>query len=132
MGPGLLCHGVESSDLSKVWPGSPRLDPERNSRLDEIIASERYRVMLNGHMHFRCLIHFTGLSLLNAGTLKPRHRPGFSIVDFNNGDIHAFEFEASDCPHVMTRNLTPSAEDRVWQDTQAFDGNWEPTTLYSV
>lgn len=131
LGPGLLCHGIGNKDLAKVWPGSERLAPERNATLDALIAEGHYRVVLNGHMHFRCVIHFQDLALLNAGTLKPRHRPGFSVVDFTSGAVTAYEFDGVDCRLAMHRSLLPSAEDRVWSDTQAFDGRWQPTTLYA-
>lgn len=131
MGIGLLCHGVAHKDQAKVWPGTERMAPEGNALLDTMIAERDYRVLLNGHMHFRTVIHFQDLALLNAGTLKPRHRPGFSVVDFDSGDIMAYEFSGADCVHVMTRNLLPSATDRVWRDTQEFDGQWQPTTLYA-
>ena len=130
MGPGMLCHGIDTKDLVKVWPGSERLEPERSSALDTIIAEQRYRIILNGHMHFRCIIHFDGLALLNAGTLKPRHRPGFTTVDFSSGAVQAYEFDGASCQPASQRNLLPAAHDRVWADTQAFDGRWQPTTLY--
>ncbi|MFK7915467.1 MAG: metallophosphoesterase [Pseudomonadales bacterium] len=131
MGPGMLCHGIGNKDLAKVWPGTERLEPERNAALDAMIAEERYRLVLNGHMHFRCVIHFEGLALLNAGTLKPRHKPGFSIVDFHTGAVSAHEFDGAECPAAMQRSLLPAPHDRVWANTQAFDGQWQPTTLYA-
>lgn len=131
MGRGMLCHGIAHKDLAKVWPGSERMEPERNTALDAIIAEGSYQVLLNGHMHFRCIIHFEGLALLNAGTLKPRHKPGFSIVDFRDGTVSAHEFKGADCPPAIQRSLQPAADDRVWADTQAFDGHWQPTTLYA-
>ncbi|MGI9328279.1 MAG: metallophosphoesterase family protein [Pseudomonadales bacterium] len=131
MGPGLLCHGIAHHDQAKVWPGTERLKPESSELLDDLLALDEYRVLLNGHMHFRTVIHFESLALLNAGTLKPRHRPGFSIVDFTSGEILAYEFAEQQCQHVITRSLNPAADNRVWRDTQEFDGAWEPTTLYA-
>ena len=53
----LLCHGVGRNDLKKVWPGTNRLEPIRSSELDRIICEEKFDYMINGHIHFRTMIH---------------------------------------------------------------------------
>lgn len=131
MGPMLLCHGMLDKDLRKIWPGTERMPPERSDELDTLIAEQAYRLIVNGHMHYRCLVHFDALTLMNAGTLKPRHRPGFSILDTAAREVTAFEFGANGPQAVSTQGLLPGGEDRVWRNTAAFDGQWQPKVLYS-
>ena len=54
----LLCHGVADDDLRKVWPGTERMAIERSHLLDKIILEGEFQYLINGHMHFRTLIHF--------------------------------------------------------------------------
>ena len=84
-------------------------------------------------MHYRVLIDFERLALLNAGTLANRHRPGISIVDFETGAVAAFEFDELrvNGDVVAEHPLQPVDGRRVWRDTQEFDGSWRPLALYS-
>ena len=132
MGPLLLCHGMLGADQRKIWPGTQRMPPERCERLDALIAEDGYRLIINGHMHYRCLVHFERLTLVNAGTLKQRHKPGFSIVDTQDEQVTAFEFDAAAPVEVCRRSLRATAADRVWRNTQHFDGRWQPNVLYAT
>ncbi len=125
----LLCHGVADNDLKKVWPGTERMDIERSSELDEIINDGYYRYLINGHMHFRTLMHFHGLTLINAGTLRGIHWPGFSMIDFEEHTITAFEFKDDAINLVRTLSLVDESH-TVWRDTQEFSGGWEPVRLF--
>ena len=128
----LLCHGVSTNDLRKVWPGTERMPVERSAELDTLIAEGRTRFLVNGHMHYRVLIDFHQLTLLNAGTLASRHRPGISVVDFESGCVSAYEFEGERVGgRVAERPLKAEPQRRVWQDTQEFDGTWQPVALYA-
>ena len=142
IGDVMLCHGVATNDLRKVWPGTARMGPERSRELDSIIASGATRLVLNGHMHYRVIVNFECLTLINAGTLKQVHRPGVSILDLLDDTVTAYEYDVGgalvpareqhihhdrthhDCTH-------PDRTRRVWRDTQCFDGNWQPVTLYA-
>lgn len=128
-GPLLLCHGVADNDLQKIWPGTSKMPIDRCTTLDQIIASGAYRYMINGHVHYRTVINFKQLTLLNAGTLKNRHRPGFSILDCESGTLSGFEC----LPNVSkVRELTlHHPERRIFTDTRDFDGDWQPVTLYA-
>jgi predicted phosphodiesterase len=129
-GPLLLCHGVGSNDLGKVWPGTARSRIERSGELDDLLAASKFRFVVNGHMHFRVLIDFERLLLINAGTLKG-DRAGISVVDFEVGTVTAFDVEAGRTPRpVMQHALGPGDERRVWRDTGEFDGAWQPVLLY--
>ncbi len=128
-GPALLCHGIADDDLKKVWPGTERMDIERSRLLDDIIEEGEFRYVINGHMHFRTMIHFEALTLINAGTLRGEHWPGFSVVDFCRQSIDAYEFSDAGISLVKSQRLM---EDHhvVWQNTQAFTGGWDPVRLF--
>lgn len=126
----LLCHGVGNNDLQKVWPGTARMPVEQSTQLDQFIANPDLHLMVNGHVHYRTIIHFHGLVLINAGTLRGDHHPGFSLLDLDAHEIQGFEFRPR-MSHVKTQSLAPSADTQVFANTQHFDGDWQPTTLYA-
>jgi putative phosphoesterase len=126
----LLCHGVGENDLGKVWPGTARSPIERSAELDALIEAGRYRFLVNGHLHYRVLIDFHDLLLMNAGTLKGPYA-GFSIMDFEHDQVTAFGLDDDGAPRKLAEHaLAPAADRRVWRDTQAFDGAWQPLALY--
>ncbi len=133
-GPLLLCHGVARDDLRKVWPGTERMAAERSDALDALIEQGHLKLMINGHMHYRTLIHFHALTLLNAGTVRGDHRPGFSMLDLTDNVVHGYEvFADARCKveQVKTLNLAPEHHTRVFKDTSHFDDRWDPVTLYA-
>ena len=130
-GAALVCHGIGQRDLAKVWPGSERMPPERSDDLDALIQQGRYRFVLNGHLHFRNMIHFAGLTLLNAGTLKRGHRPGVTLIDFAAGEAVAHSSDPSTGLSPCRSQPLDPAGARVWRDTQEFDSCWEPKLLYA-
>ncbi|XOV83878.1 MAG: metallophosphoesterase family protein [bacterium] len=130
LGTLLLCHGVGSNDLQKIWPGTDRMPAERSARLDDIIAKGDTPLMVNGHLHYRTLIHFDSLTLLNAGTLRGRHRPGFSLIDLDADEVHGFELEPK-IHEVKRQPLSPTLDVQVFKNTQHFDDQWQPVTLYA-
>ena len=133
LGAALVCHGVGENDLRKVWPGSVRMPIERSPELDALIALGETHFVINGHLHYRVIVNFDALTLLNAGTLKGDHRPGVSIVDFGEGVVSAFEFDANLSLHrVALRSVRQEEGRRIWRDTQEFDSGWTPVTLYAA
>jgi len=135
-GPLLLCHGMLDNDLAKVWPGSERMPPERSKGLDKLISQGSHRLLVNGHMHYRIVLDFPGLTHINAGTLSPRHRPGVTLLDCAANELQVFEFgETKDSlSHTKTAPLQDSARFQ-WPNTQSFDSptqpNRMPLALYS-
>ena len=125
----LLCHGIGNDDLRKVWPGTERMAIERSHLLDTIILEGEFQYLINGHMHFRTLIHFEALTLINAGTLRGEHWPGFSVIDFEAEQITAFEFCHEEIKLVKTHDLAPAAHP-IWSNTQSFSGGWDPVRLF--
>ncbi len=130
MGSILLCHGIGDNDLRKVWPGTERMEVERSEELDAILADGSHRFVVNGHMHYRVLIDFPELLLINAGTLTARHRPGISLIDFDRQTIEAHEFDGDQVARHVAVHRLGGAGRRVWSDTQAFDGTWTAVALY--
>jgi predicted phosphodiesterase len=122
-----LCHGIGANDQAKVWPGTRGPDSIRRcGTLDAVLADQHYRFIVHGHLHHRVLIDFDHALLLNAGTLKGP-QAGVSIVDFEAGDVRAFELEPSKVLRPGTRHaISPGQERRVWRDTADFDGAWIP------
>jgi len=86
--------------------------------------------MVNGHVHYRTMIHFESMVLINAGTLRGDHRPGFSILDCSLDQIVSYDFEPEVRP-VKTTRLAPESHHHVFQSTAQFQGGWEPLTLYA-
>lgn len=126
----LLCHGVADNDLAKVWPGTEKTASQSNADLDRLLEDGQYRFLINGHMHFRVLIDFSNLLLLNAGTLKGE-RGGISVVDFAGGVVAAFEVGDAGAPERVSEYALDAERRRVWRDTQEFDSNWTPAMLYA-
>ncbi|MEM8767359.1 MAG: metallophosphoesterase [Pseudomonadota bacterium] len=131
----LLCHGVLDNDMARVWPGrSPDHQDEirRSEELDGILERGEHRYLVNGHMHFRILVDFEALTLLNAGTVKGPHA-GVSIMDFAGGSVSAYSIADEGTPkRLIERSLDPAPEKRrVWRHTAEFDGDWAPATLYA-
>lgn len=127
----LLCHGVGDNDLRKVWPGTERMPLERSHELDKIIEEGEHRFLINGHVHFKTMIHFENLTLLNAGTIKGDMWPGFMLIDFELRLIRAFTFGPDDSViSTKTTSLDPEANHQIWSNTQSFSGNWDPLLLF--
>jgi len=126
----LLCHGVGEHDMAKVWPGTRGPDSiRRSAALDGLLEGGRFRFIVHGHLHYRALIDFEALLLMNAGTLKGP-RGGISVIDFECAEVASFEFSAG--PALQRRAvhpLAPPAERRIWRSTAEFDGGWEPVLL---
>lgn len=126
----MLCHGVAEKDLARVWPGRTPAEIKRSRTLDGLIGAGDYRYLVNGHMHFRMLLDFETLTLLNAGTLMGDHA-GVSIMDFSSGSISAYALDDSGRPELIVEMpLSADGTRPVWRDTRAFRGDLLPVTLH--
>lgn len=130
-GPLLLCHGVGERDHAKVWPGSPRMQPERSAALDALIAQDDLRLLVNGHVHYRMILDFETLTLINAGTLRRDHRPGFLELDLTAGAVLFLGFDAAGEVFEQGRHGLDDHDRRVFRDTSDFDGDWRPFPRYA-
>lgn len=64
---------------------------ETKDPLQELLASQQYRFVVNGHTHRRMVRHLGQLTVINAGTLFRESHPCFAIVDFAAGRVQFFE-----------------------------------------
>jgi predicted phosphodiesterase len=126
----LLCHGIAEKDHRKVWPGSARMPPERSRELDALIDDGRHAFLVNGHLHYRMILDFEQLTLINAGTLKRTHRPGFLELDLDAGEVAFLGFDDALAVHEQDRHALDEHDRRVFRDTRCFDGDWTPFPLY--
>lgn len=146
----LLCHGILDNDLGKVWPGSERMPPERSKGLDKLIRHGGYQLLVNGHMHYRIVLDYPGLTHINAGTLSPRHRPGVTLMNCDSNALEVFEFTpnpatSKGAENLITSNprcLKPTKTEALkdpqrhqWADSAEFDSPTEtdrlPLALYA-
>ena len=126
----LLCHGVGTNDLDQVWPGSEKLGPQRSERLDQILEENKYRYLINGHIHFRLLLEFTNLTLINPGALKKNLQrgilPGFFILDTKKNQLETYLMDGAG--KIIQRanfSLNSDHNRRIWHNSQEFDSNWK-------
>ncbi len=87
----LLCHGLGEDDMASVRPDDEGLALHDNHVLCRLIQGGAHRFVINGHTHRPMLRTIDGLTILNAGTLHPKHRPVCSIADFDAGKVHLFD-----------------------------------------
>lgn len=94
----LLCHGLGMHDMQGVGPDDRGYAIHYNSALQSLITDGRYRFVVNGHTHKRMVRSFSGLTIINAGTLFRRHGSGFAHIDFAAGLVTflAFKGEGDD------------------------------------
>ena len=123
----LLCHGMGDRDLEKAWPGTQTMPIERNATLDAIIKAEQHDWLINGHLHFRTIMAFKTLTVINAGTLTGHRWPGFSVLDLDQRSVQAFEFTPRGIEPAVSLAVPAKPE---WQNTQSFQGDWEPLVLF--
>lgn len=125
----LLCHGIGDHDMGKVWPGTRGPESIRRSdALDALIAADRHRLIVHGHLHYRVLIDFESLQVINAGTLKGP-QPGVSIIDLEADSVAAYDLDGAMPRQRASHRLTPEPPRRVWRSTADFDGSWQPVLL---
>jgi predicted phosphodiesterase len=89
----LLCHGLGEDDLACVRPDDYGHALEGNRALWELVESGTTRFVINGHSHRAMLRNIAGLTILNAGTLHPKHRPVCAIADFDAGYMQIYDLE---------------------------------------
>jgi predicted phosphodiesterase len=91
LGKLLLCHGLGRNDMGRVFPYDDGYAIESNGSLQELVQSRHYRLVINGHTHYRMVRRFDSLTLINAGTLCRNHQPGFLMVDFEKGEVQTYD-----------------------------------------
>jgi len=91
----LLCHGLGANDMAKLNPDDEGYAVAFNDDLQMLLQSRTHRWVVNGHSHQHMVRHFPGVSIINAGTLKPGPAPGFFELDFEAGIIWRFELDGA-------------------------------------
>jgi predicted phosphodiesterase len=86
----LLCHGIGPHTMKKVRDDDYGYALETNFELQEIISANRYRIMVNGHTHYRMVKRFGQLTVINAGTIRPGHQPCFLTIDFTKRRVQYY------------------------------------------
>lgn len=94
-GASLLCHGLGNNVMAKVTPDDYGYAIEANMELQQFIQERKYHYIINGHTHEAMVRSFDQLTIINAGSLKRGHTPGFLIVDFCQGYVQFFSFDAT-------------------------------------
>jgi predicted phosphodiesterase len=92
-GPVLLCHGTGRDDMLGVYPHDGRMMLLANLALQDLIRAGFYRMMVCGHTHARMVRDASGLTIINAGTLRRDQSPGFVVVDFEEGWVQGYDLD---------------------------------------
>ena len=92
LGPLLLCHGLGERDTKGVGPEDGGYALEANEALAEVLAGP-HSLIVNGHTHKPMCWCFGRVTIINAGTLRSDHQPGFAGLDL---DAPALSFWAFD------------------------------------
>ena len=91
----LLCHGLGEDDMASVRPDDDCEALLGNAAFVKLLSSRVARFVVNGHSHRPMLRTIDGLTLLNAGTLHPQHRPICSIADFAAGNVQVYDIRSN-------------------------------------
>ncbi len=94
-GPLLLCHGLGTDDMCRLTDDDFGYALETNDPLQELLASQQYSFVVNGHTHRRMVRRFAGLTVINAGTLYRENQPCFALVDFEADRAQFFDVTPS-------------------------------------
>jgi predicted phosphodiesterase len=92
----MLCHGLGEDDMGSVRPDDDCEALLANAPFVKLLNSRRARFVVNGHSHRPMLRTIDGLTILNAGTLHPKHRPICSIADFEQGEVQVYDLRSND------------------------------------
>lgn len=87
----MLCHGLGEDDMASVRPDDDGEALHYNASLGKLLQTRSLRFVVNGHSHRPMLRTIDSLTILNAGTLHPQHRPVCSVVDFEAGSMQVYD-----------------------------------------
>jgi len=92
----LLCHGLGEDDMASVRPDDDCEALLANAAFVKLHRARSARYVVNGHSHRPMLRTIDGLTILNAGTLHPKHRPICSVADFDQGEVQVYDLRGND------------------------------------
>jgi putative phosphoesterase len=79
----LLCHGVGDDDEAWLLPDTHGYALQDISTLRGLMVDESVQFLIGGHTHERMIRVFSGLTVINAGTLHRNNEQTFAVVDFD-------------------------------------------------
>ena len=100
----LLCHGLGEDDMGEVGPYARGHELTSNEPLQYLIARCPQRMIIHGHSHRAQVRTYSGLTLVNAGTLLRTHQPRFVLIDLEAATADFYPLSA---------DLTVLAKERV-------------------
>jgi len=77
----MLCHGVGEDDMASLNPDTSGYGLMAIPSLKELMVREDLAFMLGGHTHRRMVREFSGLTVINAGTLHRDFEPCVALLD---------------------------------------------------
>ena len=95
----LLCHGLGTNAMARLFPDDYGYAIESNWELQEFILSRQYSFIINGHTHRRMVRAFADLTIINAGTLKHEHDPCFAMIDFDEVIVQFYDIDTDAVIH---------------------------------
>lgn len=108
-GPLLLCHGLGADDMCRLTGDDFGYALETNDPLQELLATEQYRFVVNGHTHRRMVRRLGALTIINAGTLFREDDPCFALVDFEAGRVEFFDVGAGGIAPAAVHRLSDAS-----------------------
>jgi predicted phosphodiesterase len=87
----LLCHGLGEHDMARVRPWDEGYALEYNFELHALQQDPTLALVVNGHTHLRMMRRLGSLVLINAGTLRRRHGPGFLWLDLAARQVEMYD-----------------------------------------
>jgi len=78
----LLSHGVGEDDEAWLRPDTRGYALQDIPTLRELMLDESIQFLIGGHTHERMVRTFSGLTVINAGTLHRNNEQTFTVVDF--------------------------------------------------
>ena len=108
-GPALLCHGVGDDDMAELFPDTRGYALMDIPTLRELMIDPDVTYMIAGHTHQRMVRRFSGLTVVNAGTLHRGFAAGFIEIDFSQKEVQCFDFEGDEILERESRELPDPA-----------------------
>jgi len=83
----VLCHGLPGNDMAQLRPDDTGYALESNLDLLRLLKEARYQFVINGHTHRRMVRQFSGITVVNLGTLYRKHDPCCAVMDLEERTV---------------------------------------------
>jgi putative phosphoesterase len=97
----LLCHGIGTHDMKRITPDDYGYALESNFELQEVVFSEKYTFMVNGHTHQRMARKFNQMTIINGGSLISGHQPCVTMLDTEAGTVRFFDLSKKSSDNLL-------------------------------